>query len=841
MNHTRKFACLILSAVMVFSLAAPVYAISDHTEKTEETQQQAVSTVEQMPGGAEGEKTEPVENEKNGAVQSESEQEMSDQPESEQEEPIQPESEQEEPIQPQAEQEETNQSEPEQNESAGAEKDRQEESGKNAEKPAIQAVLLMNEPAEKRCIVQYMTQSGISKGTEEVFIDADATEIPAELLQNVPAGFQVSGAVSVSGRFATAIVIPVRPDNQPLSRSVKILFQMGADPVGEESRETAYGTTSLEITQAPEGYALLSSPTVIAIDDGVSFVTVPVRSVLTGSRTVQIRYIYDGSRIARNEFREIPYGTETVTPGTIPTGYALAYENASYPIHDGMSVVDIPVVKTDALENKKLVTVNYRTTTGLDMGQEQIWVDKDAAEIPAEALKAFPQGCELLGTIQIDGRFATAQVKIPDKIISITVNYKTGTGMPVGREIVKLSEFDHVLELTDLNRIPEGYQVAGGQLPAVLENYAITLTVIPADADGNPVTRQVEIRYADNAVVVHTETRDAAYGTTSLKITQAPAGYALMENPTVIAIDDGVSSVTVPVRSVMTGSRQVEIRYLYQETQLIGSESRSIAYGTETVIPGDLPLGYALAYEDAVYPLNDSMTAVNIPVVRDASFQNTVLITVNYKTSTGASKGQERIRVPGGTTEIPAEALKNIPQGYQVSGPVTVEGRFATAIVVPVGEDQQPLSREVTIRFVENAVAVDTETRNVPYGTTSLYIEKAPDGYELAPALKALAAAAGISLDIDDGISAVDVQVKKLDSSNPGDKPDGSNPGEKPDGGNPGEKPDGGKPAEKPADKKPETVNDNPRTGDGRNLILWFTLAVVSLAGAAVPVLRKRR
>ena len=103
----------------------------------------------------------------------------------------------------------------------------------------------------------------------------------------------------------------------------------------------------------------------------------------------------------------------------------------------GLSSLTMNVYATETkTEATKRITVTYETEAGVYKGTENVFVTAGSETIAPEQLKAMPENAELIGEIKIDGRFATAVVRVEEKTFEerdLEINFVNEKGYIVER------------------------------------------------------------------------------------------------------------------------------------------------------------------------------------------------------------------------------------------------------------------------------------------------------------------------------------------------------------------------------------------------------------------------
>ena len=146
----------------------------------------------------------------------------------------------------------------------------------------------------------------------------------------------------------------------------------------------------------------------------------------------------------------------------------------------------------------KLITVKYKTSTGIDKGSENIKVVKGTTEIPVTALTKIPTGYKVVGSIKVNGRFATAVVEpenlTPDKPETqkrdVVVSFKTADGTVVTTQTLSVS-YDKTSLSKDELTIPEGYEAVNNSVALAGTANAVDFLVQKVQGETNKMTEIV--------------------------------------------------------------------------------------------------------------------------------------------------------------------------------------------------------------------------------------------------------------------------------------------------------------------------------------------------------------
>ena len=194
-------------------------------------------------------------------------------------------------------------------------------------------------------------------------------------------------------------------------------------------------------------------------------------------------------------------------------------------------------------------------------------------------------------------------------------------------------------------------------------------------------------------------------------------------------------------------SREITVNFKTADGVTVETQKVDVEYGKLmlTVMP---PKGYDLADTNNVLSIDDSITVVDVQVIKKVETSREV--TVNFKTADGVTVETQKVDVEYGKLILTVTP----PKGYDLADTnnvLSIDDK-TTEVNVQVIK-KVPTSREITVNYkTADGVTVGTEKVDVKYGKLTLTV-KAPEGYDLADTNNVLS--------IDDKTTVVDVQVIK--------------------------------------------------------------------------------
>ena len=315
---------------------------------------------------------------------------------------------------------------------------------------------------------------------------------------------------------------------------------------------------------------------------------------------------------------------------------------------------------------------------------------------------------------------------------AITVWYvdpETNEGLGSENVVVKIKDGIWQLSAEDLNEIPDGWEIAGGQTyPSHPEgDTSETVYLVKKAAE----TRFINVNYVDESGnIIGTETvevpQNAGNFNASL-LKNVPEKYALATAGDVALVPDS-NSVDVLVR---LKEKTIMVNYILEDGSSAGTGNAVVESGANyinTSVLKDVPYGYELASTGDIN-LNEDGISVNV-VVREKDYEQNVF--VNYVDEDGNLVLSESIKVHKDTTYINTKDL-NIPYGWEVAeaGDMPIKDGAVTVVV-----RAKEYTKDVIVNYVkENGEPVLTTSiklaDDATYFNTSI-LKDVPYGYELA-------------------------------------------------------------------------------------------------------------
>ena len=145
--------------------------------------------------------------------------------------------------------------------------------------------------------------------------------------------------------------------------------------------------------------------------------------------------------------------------------------------------------ETEAAKQKR-ITVTYETEAGVYKGTENVYVTVGTETIAPEQLKAMPENAELIGEIKIEGRFATAVVRVEEKTFEervLEINFVNEKGHIVERT----AKFVMTGTSTITVSAPINYELVEDAIVAI-DDETTSINVLVRRIDGEEVTPESE-------------------------------------------------------------------------------------------------------------------------------------------------------------------------------------------------------------------------------------------------------------------------------------------------------------------------------------------------------------
>ena len=440
----------------------------------------------------------------------------------------------------------------------------------------------------------------------------------------------------------------------------------------------------------------------------------------------------------------------------------------------------------------KFITVKYKTSTGVDKGQERVKVAKDAKEVAATSLKNIPEGYKVVGAVTINGRFASATVEPVEEAKPelttklITVKYQTSTGVDKGQEKIKVEKDAAIIPVTDLKNVPEGYKVVG--VVEIDGRFAKAIVEPVEEAKPEATTKLITVNYQTSTGVdkgqekIKVEKDAVLIPATDLK--KVPKGYRVVG---AVEIDGRFAKAIVePVEEAKPEapkSRLVRVEYVNAAGAIVEARRVNVEYG-RLALTVSAPEGYRLFDTNNVISIDDETKTVKVLVVKEEAkpeAPKSRLIRVEYKTVSGRIVATERQNIEYGRLALTVKA----PEGYRL---------FDTNNVISIDDETKTV--EVLVVAIETAEPVDPENPVDPEDPVD------PEG----------------TVKPEDSAKPEDA-VKPEDTVKPADTT---------------------KPAA-PVTEEAAAKTEVPKTGDEANVILWVSVLAASAAGIALVANKKRK
>ena len=242
---------------------------------------------------------------------------------------------------------------------------------------------------------------------------------------------------------------------------------------------------------------------------------------------------------------------------------------------------------------------------------------------------------------------------------------------------------------------------------------------------------------------------------------------------------------------------------------------------------------------------------------------DTIQVRVDYETSTGVGKGNERIEVLKSALEIQESALTRIPEGYKVVSISGIQNNTVTVIV-----EEIPTTKKIKVVYLNGNDKVGEEVISVAIDATTVDEKDLmiPENYKFVSAT---------NITTQDTVKVTVEPINgPVDPENPDpEKPDPENPNpetpENPDPENPNPENPSPETPEVTPEVKPEVTPDHtddselksdsqitekpaaastgankydvPQTGDSNDVVSWLILMISSLALLVVSNVKRKR
>ena len=373
--------------------------------------------------------------------------------------------------------------------------------------------------------------------------------------------------------------------------------------------------------------------------------------------------------------------------------------------------------------SQKRITVKYKTSTGMDKGQENVFVAPDTTIISTDLLKNVPAGFKVVDTVKVDGRFATAIVEpIGEEVTPtpafryIRVEYKNIAGGIVDSRRVKVDYG----KLTFIAQAPEGYELVDTNNVISIDDGTKSLSIEVREKVA-PQYSSIQVRYVTSTGSVKGTQRITVEKNrlvlSEAELTRVPEGYKVVDLGNMIK-NNQVEVVVAPIEE----EKIVTVSYVCDDFK-VGEESVLVASDATVVDEAalNLPEGYDLVSVANITTHN----ACKVTVKKQKKS-----VVVSYETSTGSVKGTQRISVDFDALLVQESALTRVPEGYKI---VDLGGMIKGNKVVVIVEAEEANEKEVKVLYMNGKNKVTEEIVTVAKDATT--VEEAaltiPAGYKL--------------------------------------------------------------------------------------------------------------
>ena len=213
----------------------------------------------------------------------------------------------------------------------------------------------------------------------------------------------------------TAVVTLKKLEAVPTTKTVAVTYKTSTGvQVGLVERVTVAADAEeidvADLKKIPEGYRVVGK---VEIDE--KYATATVEAIPAedpyATRDVTVEFVCGEEEFEDFIVTGVMKSINTLYTNIvdIPEGYEAVEEFV--PIKSDNTAV-VTLKKLEAVPTTKLITVTYKTSTGVQVGLvERVTVAADATEIPVADLKKIPEGYRVVGKVEIDKQFATATVE----------------------------------------------------------------------------------------------------------------------------------------------------------------------------------------------------------------------------------------------------------------------------------------------------------------------------------------------------------------------------------------------------------------------------------------------
>ena len=495
-------------------------------------------------------------------------------------------------------------------------------------------------------------------GTSNVTVDADANNVNASALTDIPEGYELvwTGDLQISG---DTIYVQVRPVSTTKEIGVNYWDVVNNEQVTEGKVTVdadAYNVNTSALTDIPEGYELVNVGDV-KIDEG--WIYVEVRPVTT--KEIGVNYWDVDANVQAGEGKvtvDIDATTvNTTTLTDVPEGYEVIWLGDTQ-INDGWIFVEVRKVA-----ETKTVGVNYYSfEEERQIAESSVEVAADAIHVNTSLLTDVPEGYELVevGDLEINDGWIFAEVrKASTKTVGVNY-YSFEEGKQIAESSVEVPADAVNVNTSLLTDVPEGYelvwtgdlQINDGWIFAEVRK-AATTKIVGVNYFSFEEYRQI----AESSVEVPA---DAVNVNTSL-LTDVPEGYELVWTGD-LQINDGW--IFAEVRKAVT-TKTVDVKYYIEdEDRYIDGQAVTVdkdATYVNTTTLTDVPEGYEIVWLGDE-PIRDGQIIVEI---RKTETTKEVAVVYNIEAESRQITGQP-VKVDKDATYINTSILKDVPEGYEI-------------------------------------------------------------------------------------------------------------------------------------------------------------------------------
>ena len=318
------------------------------------------------------------------------------------------------------------------------------------------------------------------------------------------------------------------------------------------------------------------------------------------------------------------------------------------------------------------VRINYETSTGVPKGNERIDVPKKTLEISGSALKHIPEG------FKVDSISAIKNNEVTVVVSEIATTKEIKVVFVNGKEKVSEAPLTVAADATTVTKddvkdiMPEDFKFSSAT--NITSKNIVTVKVKPA-------TISVRINYETSTGVPKGNERidvpKKALEIQESALKHIPEGFKV---DSISAIKN--NEVTVVVSKIAT-TKEIKAVFVNGEEK-VGEGNLTVAVDATTVTKDDVK---DIMPEDFKFSsaTNIGSTGVVTVYVKPAM----ISVRINYETSTGVPKGNERIDVPKKALEIQESALKHIPEGFKVDSISAIKNNEVTVVVSKIATTKE--------------------------------------------------------------------------------------------------------------------------------------------------------